>query len=300
MGASLMDCKLVFLAGLIHDIGILHLDSELLEQKGEYTPEQWRAMHSHTVIAHKILNRIEELPWKVSMAVLEHHERFDGSGYPYAKQGRTLGMMGQIIGMADTCLALYKRDLAHKELGFDALVPVLQLNPDIYCRKVFKATVELIRGIAWPVKRVYSDENMPGVISRLMLDNEGIHHDYTVIYSLVTSIRPHLPNNKKAIMLNNMANRIHKCLLSSGILQSEHNDWMMLPEKGHLQEDYLAIERLEIMYNEIKWQIKQLNKLIFLLWEKHQFKQPALNKIVKNGLFQIIQYHKQQSIAVVH
>ena len=299
MGASLAECRSVFLAGLTHDIGILHLDSELVQQKGEYTPEQWRAMHSHTSIAHKILNHVEGLPWNVAMAVLEHHEHFDGSGYPFAKHGRQLGMMGQIVGMADTCLALYKRDLAIKKLGFDSLLPVLQLNPDIYCRKVFKATVELIQGISWPVKRVYSDEKMQNVIVRLMLDNEAIHHDYTVIYGLINSIRPHLPNNKKAIMLNNMADRIHKCLLSSGILQSEHNEWMAVSSKLQHQEDYLAIERLEIMYNEVKWQIKQLKKLIFLLWEKHQFKQPELNKLVQHGLWQMVQYHKGNSEPVI-
>ena len=124
-------------------------------------------------------------------------------------------------------------------------------------------------------------------------------HFYTVIYGLINSIRPHLPNNKKAIMLNNMADRIHKCLLSSGILQSEHNEWMAVSSKLQHQEDYLAIERLEIMYNEVKWQIKQLKKLIFLLWEKHQFKQPELNKLVQHGLWQMVQYHKANSEPVM-
>ncbi len=300
LGAKVDDCAAVFLAGLIHDIGVLHLDPELLNKKGAYTPEEWHNMQSHSVIAFNILQSIPGLPKSISRAVLEHHERFDGSGYPLAKKGKDLGIMGQIVGMADTCLALYKRELAHKKLGFDALLPILQLNPDIYCRKVFSAMIELIKDVSWPVKRVYSDEKIPAVISRLLLENEGIQHDYTVLYGLVASIRPHLPRNKRSAMLTNMAQRIRQCLLSSGILQREHSQWMAVSSAAQHQDDYLAIERLEIMYSEIKWQMLQLKKMLFLLWKNNIFNHDDLHVLVQKGLWQIEQFHKQQIPECVH
>ena len=300
MGASRVDSINVFIAGLVHDVGILHLPPELILDKGEYKPEQWKAMQQHTVIGHDLLKQVDELPTGISRAVLEHHERFDGSGYPYSKRGSELGMTGQIIGMADTCLALYKRELAPKKLGFDALLPILQLNPDIYCRRVFSATVELIRDVPWPQKRVYSDDEMPEVISRLMVENEGIQHDYCVLYGLVTSIKPHLPADKRAYMLTRMAERIHQCLLSSGIMQSEHNEWMVISCGAQQTQDFLAIERLEVMYGEIKWQIRQLKRLLYLLWKNQQFKHQALHKQVQQGLWQIANYHKQHQLASLH
>jgi HD-GYP domain-containing protein (c-di-GMP phosphodiesterase class II) len=290
------ECVCVFLAGFIHDIGILHLDLELVTKKDEYTPEQWQAMQSHTQLGAKILKRIPNMPPSVIKAILEHHERYDGSGYPCAKKGMELGTMGQIIGMADTCLALYKRDLHSKKLGFDALLPILQLNPGIYCDKVFKAIVGLIKDIPWPIKRLYPDESMPKVVSRLLLTNEGITHDYSVLYGLVVSINPHLPKNKKSAMLRNMTQRIHFCLQRSGILQREHKEWMRAQKK----EDYVAIERLEIMYAEIRWQMKQLRKLLTILWEKHQLKHPQLNQEIRKGLWQIEQYHRNHTGAKVH
>lgn len=300
MGAGPADCLNVFIAGLVHDIGVLHLPPELILDKGEYKPEQWKAMQQHTVIAFDILKQVPGLPQSISKGVLEHHERFDGSGYPYGKRGNELGLMGQILGMADTCLALYKRELATKKLGFDALLPILQLNPDIYCRRVFAATVELIRDIPWPVKRVYSDDKMPEVISRLMVMNEGIQHDYCILYGLVTSIKPHLPVNKRTHMLTRMAERIHQCLLSSGIMQSEHNEWMVISCGAQQTQDFVAIERLEIMYGEIKWQMRQLKRLLYLLWKNQQFKHHALHEQVQKGLWQIAHYHKQHQAPALH
>ena len=300
LGAPEEECSAAFLAGLIHDIGILHLDSNIFLSSGEYTPEQWHAMQRHTLIGHDILKSIEHMPNVIARAVLEHHERVDGSGYPFSKKGLELSVMGQIVGMADTCIALYRRELQGKNLGIDCLLPILQLNPDMYCRKVFHATVTLINEIKWPVKRVYSDDKMPELMSRLKLENEWIHHDYSVLYGLVTSVRPHLEDGKRSAMLTNMAQRIHRCLVGSGILQKEHNDWMLNSFVSNNQEDFIAIERLEVMYGEIKWQMKQLKKLLFLLWKNQHLQHPELDRLVKKGFMQIEQYHKDHTEPELH
>lgn len=293
MKGSDSECVQAFLAGLIHDIGILHLDTSLISQQGEYTPKQWQAMQSHCVLGYEMLMQMDRFPESIAVGVLEHHERYDGSGYPNAKSGDELGILGQILGMADTCLALYKRDLVPKKLGFDALLPVLQLNPGIYCNKVYAATLALIRDIPWPGTRTYTDGLMPEMLSRLILVNQQVNHDYVILYGLVTSIRHHLPRNKNTRMLNNMSERLHLCLLSSGILQSEHRDWMITSCSEQKLEDYLAIERLEIMYNEINWQLRQIRRLLILLWDKRKDRcHPELDLLVKDGLLKIQQFQK--------
>ena len=191
---STEECQWAFISGLLHNLGILNLDAQMLENKGEYTSTQWRTLQSHPILAHNMLVKVPTLPHSIASAVLEHHEHCDGSGYPFNKEGHELALLGQIVGMADTCLAIYKRELARKGLGFDALLPVLQLNPGIYCSRVYVGTVELIADIHWPQKRVYSNKKMPKVISRLMLENERIHHDYTVLYlSLIHISEPTRP-----------------------------------------------------------------------------------------------------------
>lgn len=295
LGAPEEECSAAFLAGLVHDIGLLHLDSDLVTTIGEYTPEQWHAMQRHTLIGHDILKTMEHMPVVIARAVLEHHERVDGSGYPFSKKGLELSVMGQIVGMADTCIALYRRELASRKLGIDSLLPILQLNPDMYSRKVFHATVTLISGVKWPRQRIYTNDKIPELMKRLKLENEWIEHDYSVLYGLVTSVQPHLEESKRSAMLNNMAQRIHLCLVGSGVLQKEHKDWMQKDMISRTHDDFIEIERLEVMYGEIKWQMKQLKKLLFLLWKSQHLKHPELDVLVKQGLLQIEQYHKDHT-----
>ncbi len=290
----------VFLAGLTHNIGMLHMDTELLNEKSNYSAQQWHAMHNHVNIAHEILQQVPTLPSEVATAVLEHHERFDGSGYPFANKGSALGLMGQVIGMADTCLSLYKRDLASNKLGFDALLPVLELNRNLFNSKVLNAIELIISDIHWPVKRISSNDDMPTLISGIMLDNESIRFDYSMIEKLIENIRPHLFFNSESRMLNNMFDRVQCSLISSGILKNEHIEWMVISFGAQQNEDYLVIERLPITYNEIKWQIAQLKNLLHLMCEKHQLKSTQFESTVNKGLFEMAQYKKQHTLPAIH
>ncbi len=300
MGASRHDCINVFVAGLVHDVGMLHIDPAIIEKRDEYTTDEWRTMQAHTVIGHCILRYVKGLPKSVGIAVLEHHERCDGSGYPLAKQGGDLGMIGQILGMADTCFALYQKELRPKGLGFDALMPILQLNPDIYCRKVFKAMMELIRDVKWPTRRVYQNKQIPQLISRLLLENENINHDYCVLYGIVMSLRQESAGSHQIQNVINMGDRINRCLLSSGMLQSEHGEWMRKSCSSETEDDYVAIERLEIMYREMTWQIKQLKRMIYGLWKNYRFKRSNVRALIRQGLLEIEHYHKANRRSALH
>lgn len=286
------DCLAVFVAGLVHDIGMLHIDPRIILKTGHYSAEEWRAMQAHTVIGHCILKYVDGLPMTIVNSVLEHHERSDGSGYPMGKEGVSLGMMGQIIGMTDTCLALYNRELKPKGLSFDALLPILQLNPDVYCRQVFTATVALIRDIPWQPKRVYADEKMPEVVSKLILEHEFINHDYCILYGIVTTLKQTPITHHSLNVIVKMGERISQCLLSSGVLQAEHDQWMVSSCDQKRQQDYVAIERIEIMYSEVKWQLQQLKRMVFLLWKNQTFQNSDLRDLVRQGLLEIEHYHK--------
>lgn len=292
MRASQQDCLNVFIAGLVHDIGLLHIDPDVVMKAGDFSPEEWRAMQAHTVIGHCILRYVRGLPKSVIASVLEHHERYDGSGYPLGKKGAELGLIGQILGMADTCYAQYMKDLKPKKLGFDALLPLLQLNPDIYCRKVYKTVVELIKEMNWPERRAYNNQNIPHLVDRLVQENKCINHDYCVLYGIVMSLRQEAATNHQLQTVINMGERINRSLLSSGMLQSEHGEWMQSTCDSQEEKDFVAIERLELMYAEIGWQIKQLRHMIYGLWKGYRFKKSGLRKVIHQGLVQIEQFHK--------
>jgi len=281
-----------FVAGLIHDLPMLSLNPKLLNDDLEYSPEQWREMQSHCEIGYDKFSMISGFPESISLAILEHHEHADGSGYPYGKSAPDLSITGQIVALVDTCIGIYSRESTVEKLGIDALLPVLEMNKEMFLPSVYTAATDILSAIPCQLRRVYSNEDMPEVINGLMLDNEEIQHDYCVLYGLVTSVKPHLKAEALTHTLINMAARINKSLIASGLLKNEHSEWMVISCGAQQEYDYVAIEYLEVMYGEIRWQIKQLGNLVYLLVNDHLINEQIQIHKIERGLLDIAHYHQ--------
>ncbi len=91
----------LMLAGLLHDIGKMQIPLEVLNKPGDLTTLEMNTMKQHPVLGYQLLQSYEEIPKLVKLWILQHHERLDGSGYPYAFQGSKVSYHGQIIAVAD-------------------------------------------------------------------------------------------------------------------------------------------------------------------------------------------------------
>jgi len=92
-------------AGLVHDLGKVGVDAEVLARPAKLSPVLMASIHHHPVEGFRILNAVGANP-DVARAVLEHHKRIDGSGYPefhaIFKKDKALSPIGQILGIADS------------------------------------------------------------------------------------------------------------------------------------------------------------------------------------------------------
>jgi hypothetical protein len=103
--------RMLTLAGLLHDIGELYIDPQHLMRGSRLAPEQWRHIVSHPVIGHRVLKDMEGAGPALAQAVLMHHERLDGFGYPRGVAGSALPLDGQILGAAEWLMALLESGL---------------------------------------------------------------------------------------------------------------------------------------------------------------------------------------------
>lgn len=94
------------LAGLLHDVGELYIDPSYLVRGTELQPEQWRHIVSHPVIGHRVLLGMPGAGPAVAEAVLNHHERLDGFGYPRGLVEDQVPLDGQILAVAEWLMAL--------------------------------------------------------------------------------------------------------------------------------------------------------------------------------------------------
>lgn len=98
----------VHLAGLLHDIGKIGVDDQVLRKNGPLTEEEMNCIRKHPLIGAGILRGIKQMQ-EVIPGVLYHHEREDGTGYPHGLKGDEIPLLGKIVGLADSFDAITSR-----------------------------------------------------------------------------------------------------------------------------------------------------------------------------------------------
>ena len=91
----------VFLAGLFHDIGYSRIDEAILKKPSRLTDREFEELKKHTVIGYYILKDAAGLNEGVKLSVLQHHERYDGSGYPLGIQADKIHVYAKIVAVSD-------------------------------------------------------------------------------------------------------------------------------------------------------------------------------------------------------
>jgi putative nucleotidyltransferase with HDIG domain len=102
------------LAGLLHDVGKMRIPGEILNKTAKLTADEFERMKKHTLYGYELVNNIKGLSEDIKNAVLLHHERMDGSGYPFGYQSNKLNRYTRIVAIADvfdamTAERVYKR-----------------------------------------------------------------------------------------------------------------------------------------------------------------------------------------------
>lgn len=89
-------------AGILHDIGKAKIPIEILNKNGQLSPNEFQEIKKHPFHGYSMVKEMNTIPHKVKEAILTHHERMDGSGYPMKKSGNELSLYSKIISIADT------------------------------------------------------------------------------------------------------------------------------------------------------------------------------------------------------
>ncbi len=108
--------------GLLHDIGKAKIRDSLLNKTDALTDKELDILRSHPVIGYHLLDKLGILESDILDGILSHHERHDGSGYPYGLKGTDINLFGRIIAIADIFDAMTaSKSYRQKESPFRAI-----------------------------------------------------------------------------------------------------------------------------------------------------------------------------------
>jgi len=136
LNCALTDKELLLKAAYIHDIGKIGIDPKILEKKDKLNEFETKEMHRHSEIGYRILNSSNHFS-DISMIVLAHHEKWDGTGYPKGLKRYEIPEFAQIIALAETYDILISKDSYKETMSrSDAFNELLnqsgkQFNPEL-------------------------------------------------------------------------------------------------------------------------------------------------------------------------
>jgi putative two-component system response regulator len=102
LGKDEAECEQVKIASVLHDIGKVGIPDEILNKPGKLNAEEWAIMKTHSKLGHTMLIDSEFKIMQLAATIaLEHHERWDGQGYPRGISGESISLVGRICAVAD-------------------------------------------------------------------------------------------------------------------------------------------------------------------------------------------------------
>ncbi len=225
----------VLLAALCHDLGEMHTDPKLLASGHRITPEERRFVLVHPITSYIILQDLPDIPPATLQAVLHHHERLDGSGYPYGLTESQIDPLAKLLCVAEVMVGVVRRADRHR------LDVMLRLNQ----RRFDAAVVAVLRDLL----RVGVGEQ----------ETTPLEHDASVQLTHVAAVLAAWPGVRGALeqqpssapclhFLNERMSMLRSLVLQAGI---DPADAEILLELA--REDSEVLVELHASLNELDW-----------------------------------------------
>ncbi len=134
-----------YLSGVVHDVGKLGVPEHILNKPGRLSDAEYIIMKHHAVIGSEILQEIQGFDL-IASAILHHHERFDGFGYPHGIIGSDIPFLSRMLAVCDsydamTSLRCYRQPFSHEQ----ALLEVENCSGTQFDPAISTAFVEMMK-----------------------------------------------------------------------------------------------------------------------------------------------------------
>ncbi|MES2947892.1 MAG: HD domain-containing phosphohydrolase [Pseudomonadota bacterium] len=246
------DIGMAAAAGLLHDIGMLHLDPVLLQPTQGLSSGQRRQLYSHPLIATVLLKRHPEYTKDMVRAVAEHHESLNGSGYPSHLVGDGISPLGRIVALAEVVAAMFTREHLAPEMRLSVL---LRMNKHRFDATLVTKVMQLLRPEVDASNALSLEQEDP--IARLCEIEDAISNWPIGLMKL-----PDLSKERLAGLnaLATQAEQLQRALATVGIAREQ-----LVQLRQTILDDTLKLE-LSLLAQEAAWQLRTMARQTRRRW----------------------------------
>lgn len=249
-------------AGLLHDIGMIHLDSRLMEPAIPLDDTLRQQLYRHPLVTKALLERHHCFTRDMLQAVMEHHEAMDGSGYPRQLTGASISPMGRRLAMTEVMTAFLAKRHDSGELR---LAVLFRLNRHRYD----KALIQRVMALLEPA----NDERT----AQVPVIDEPI--------AVLNRIAQHIEHWQEAAQAQDFGHGAAPpalLTLTAQIEQLKRNmaEAGLAPDQmamlGRTDDDILIARELSLLALEANWQLNAIAQLAYRIWPTPQAGQAEL------------------------
>lgn len=252
--------RVLLVAGLFHDIGELYLDPVHLEEGASLGPAHWKHIVAHPIIGHRMLRDMDGAGRLVAEAVLHHHERRDGHGYPSRLSGDDVSTRGEIIAAAEWLAGLLRSP--HASLA--TVATVTRLMPGGFRESIVRAITPEAGGD--PSRTHASLLPEPGDIlarlARIGAAMSNYRRERRHVEELAGACNAASP---LAALAGRRMERIERSLVASGLAVDEP---LALFEQVNAVGDPEILLELGAILREVEWRLRELEREMLLRAER--------------------------------
>lgn len=127
IGLSAEDRELLRMAAPLHDVGKIGISDDVLLKPGKLTEEEYEQIKTHSLIGFEILkNSKREIIKTAALIAHQHHEKWDGTGYPDGLKGEEIHLFGRIVGLVDVFDALVHSRCYREAMDFNDVISIIE------------------------------------------------------------------------------------------------------------------------------------------------------------------------------
>ncbi len=253
------DISMLMAGGLLHDLGMLHIDPILLQPDGSLSREQRRQLYSHPLVSALLLERHHDYPRELIRAVREHHEMLDGSGYPAGLAGDKISPWGRVLSLSQVVSALLRPGRGLRTLRLSLL---LRTNRHHFDAELGDRVLQILQRMAeeatpMTITEMASIDTLSDPVERL-IRIDSLLADWPS--SLVTDQRVSQARRNAMAIVTEQCTQMRRILAETGASSEQ------LAQLGDAADDETLLAELSLITRELAWQLRTLTRQVLRRW----------------------------------